>query len=38
MQNMYKAFKKYVNSRNNEILKKDNSVKNDVKASKSHGR
>lgn len=38
MQNMYKAFKKYVNSRNNEILKKDNSVKNEVKASKSHGR
>ena len=38
MQNMYKAFKKYVNSRNNEILKKDNSVKNEVKTSKSHGR
>lgn len=38
MQNMYKAFKKYVNSRNNEILKKDNSVKNEVKASKSHVR
>ena len=38
MQNMYKAFKKYVNSRNKEILKKDNSVKNDVKVSKSHGR
>lgn len=38
MQNMYKAFKNYVNSRNNEILKKDNSVKNEVKTSKSHGR
>lgn len=38
MQNMYKAFKKYVNSKNNEILKKDNSVKNEVKTSKSHGR
>lgn len=38
MQNKYKAFKKYVNSRNNEILKKDNSVKNEVKTSKSHGR
>lgn len=38
MQNMYKDFKKYVNSRNNEILKKDNSVKNEVKTSKSHGR
>ena len=38
MQNMYKAFKKYVTSRNNEILKKDNSVKNEVKTSKSHGR
>lgn len=38
MQNMYKAFKEYVNSRNNEILKKDNSVKNEVKTSKSHGR
>lgn len=38
MQNLYKAFKEYVNSRNNEILKKDNSVKNEVKTSKSHGR